>query len=144
MSIIATKAKELRQLVKKQESFARQIVKDSPEQVEDYNLDQLQKGVDAEGEKITPPYTPYTKAAKRAKGQPTDRVTLFDEGDFYRSIQARIDNAGFTLDATDIKTPELIDKYGDMILGLNQNSVDLLIDELILPELLKRNQRELS
>ena len=53
--------------------------------------DQLyDRGIDSDG-KTLGDYSPYTIIQKEKKGQPTDRVTLFDEGDLYRSFKTFLD-----------------------------------------------------
>jgi hypothetical protein len=96
--------------------------------LEDLNAEQLNKGIDSKGQKITPDYTPFTKAIKRAKGQPTDRVTLKDTGDFYSSIDYSANFSGVDYTATDSKTNDLTEKYGDDILGLTDESINDVID----------------
>jgi len=104
--------------------------------------DQLfKKGEDALGNEITPEYTPFTVELKQAKGQPTDRVTLKDTGDFYKSFLAHVDNSGdIIISADPIKIDEqtgletnLTIKYGREIIGLNQHSLDILNEKIILP-----------
>lgn len=85
--------------------------------------DQLfERGEDAEGNKITPEYTPFTKMIKRQKGQPTDRVTLKDEGDFYRGFYVKSQKFPVIFDSRDSKTGELVFKYGKEIFGLSEKS----------------------
>ena len=73
------------------------------------------------------PYTARTISIKRAKGQPFDRVTLRDSGDFQASIHVLFYNDGFMIQATDIKTNDLIAKYGEDILGLTDEHIAELI-----------------
>jgi hypothetical protein len=65
---------------------------------------------------------------KRKKGQPTDRVTLKDTGDFYSSFQVLPFKGGFIIDADPIKEDtNLFDRYGEDILGLNDENLQLII-----------------
>ena len=98
--------------------------------------EQLYKGIDANSKAITPTYTSYTIAIKRRKGQPTDRVTLKDEGDFYKSFDIAFSNDEFEIKATDIKRASLQRKYGSNILGLNEDSRNELA-KAILPIVIK-------
>ena len=52
----------------------------------DLQREQLFSGINAEGDPIEPEYSPRTVAIKKKKGQPTDRVTLRDTGDFYKGV----------------------------------------------------------
>lgn len=93
--------------------------------------EQLYKGGrNAEGNRITPGYTPLTVSIKRRKSQPTDRVTLRDTGRFYRSFFIVYDQDEFTFYADDSKTPGLVEKYGPEILGLEEESIQALIEKI--------------
>lgn len=94
------------------------------------------------GEKIADrvPYKPLTIQIKRSKGQPTDRVTLKDTGDFHASIYLSFDATKMTVLADDPKTAKLVRKYGYEILGLTeQNLIDL--QSKIYPKLLDKFKR---
>ena len=99
-----------------------------------------EQGVNRLGEKIDSyaPYKPITIKIKRLKNQPTNRVTLRDEGDFEASFKVIANNISFMIDATDPKTNELIHKYGEQILGLTDENAEELAREYIYPELLTR------
>jgi len=91
------------------------------------------RGQDAEGNEVTPPYTPFTVQIKQAKGQPTDRVTLFDTGQFHGSFYVEWRNTEFEIYAKGPLTPKLAGKYGPEIFGLDDNSQQDLIDNLRKP-----------
>jgi hypothetical protein len=80
-------------------------------------------GKDMEGNSLGA-YAQKTIQIKLAKGQPTNRVTLKDEGDFHKSFQLVINEKGFEVIATDYKTNELQARYGKDILGLAKNVWD--------------------
>lgn len=88
------------------------------------------RGQDAEGFDVTPFYTPFTIQIKQAKGQPTDRVTLFDTGQFHASFYVDWRDTEFEIYARDPLTPKLAGKYGPDIFGLDDNSRRDLIDNL--------------
>ena len=98
---------------------------------------QLSKGRDGNNAEITPKYRPMTIAIKKAKGQPTDRVTLYDEGDFHRSLEFEKLNHSFRIIGTDGKTGKLLRKYGEQVLKLNADSLFEFNDEI--RDELKRN-----
>ena len=104
--------------------------------------DQLfKKGEDSLGNPITPGYTPFTIELKQAKGQPTNRVTLKDTGDFYNSFLAYVDNAGdiiinsdpIKIDSFTGAETDLTIKYGKDIIGLNEKSLSILNEKIIIP-----------
>jgi hypothetical protein len=94
--------------------------------VKELQQGQLNEGNRGDNTKITPEYTPYTKVLKRAKGQPSDRVTLKDRGDFWESITTSPTDRFVEIYATDYKTNDLLAKYGEEILGLNENNISIL------------------
>lgn len=87
------------------------------------------------------PYSPYTIEIKKQKGQPTNRVTLHDEGDFAASIYLEVGDDQFLVKAADFKTEELIKKYGRQILGLTDESLATVIWSYIYPDLLAKAQQ---
>jgi|WetSurMetagenome_2_1015567.scaffolds.fasta_scaffold35696_4 hypothetical protein len=107
--------------------------------------DQLyNNGVNADNEVIMDyePYSEITIKIKQNLGQPTDRVTLKNEGDFYRGFTIEFSDGGFYITSLDKKAEQLALKYStnlakDNIFGLTDNSVtklcwDYLIDLLII------------
>jgi len=89
------------------------------------------------------PYSPYTISIKEQKGQPTNRVTLRDEGDFENSFFLQVSDKQFEIKAADFKTEELIKKYGRQILGLTLENVSQLIWAYIYPDLINITKKEL-
>lgn len=84
------------------------------------------------------PYTPLTIAIKKEKGQPTNRVTLRDEGDFHSSFYLEVGDEQFEIKASDFKTEDLIKKYGRQILGLTNENISELIWQYVYPDLLTK------
>lgn len=82
----------------------------------------FERGIDAEGNLITPEYTPFTVSLKQFSGQVADHVTLRDTEAFHNSFL--MDAASFPVEitASDPKTGELKSKYGDDIFGLTNES----------------------
>ena len=93
----------------------------------DLNREQLaKKGVNSDGSDIRPEYSGVTEILKRSKSGTagiTSHVTLFDTGDFHKSIFAEIFPDEVIMDATDSKLFDLEAKYGDKILGLTDESI---------------------
>lgn len=99
----------------------------------DMVADQMYSGYDGRGKKIEPEYTPFTVSIKRQKGQPTDRVTLRDTGDFHSSLRVEFDEGGFYVTSDDSKAAELLEKYGTNIFRLSNQNLTILIREYIRP-----------
>lgn len=101
---------------------------------------QLFSGVDSTGNELADiggDYSPITIQEKQFKGLPTDRITLFDEGDFYRSFRIDVSKDSVSISANTIKEGvDLQNRWGDELLGLTDESRNKLIDELI-PEIIQ-------
>lgn len=111
----------------------------------DMNRSQMyDEGIDRNGNAIQPPYAPATIQYKRRKGQPTNRVTLRDKGDFHLSLYIEYDTDGFEIKDDDFKTPFLTRKYGVAVLGLTDSNVKILADEVYQPRLLEMLKNKLG
>lgn len=99
--------------------------------------DQLfEKGIDSDGKKLRSAfgrfgevYAPFTIMVKEAMGQPTDRVTLKDEGDFYHSFRLVLtSDHDIEITADTIKeSGNLVEIWGP-ILGLTDENLDRVIE----------------
>ena len=122
--------------------FIQQIIWDNEAYIVDLNAqDQLfEQGINRLGVDIMDyaPYSPYTIAIKEQKGQPTNRVTLRDTGEFESSFFLEVGARQFEIKASDWKTEELVKKYGRQIMGLTEENIKRLIWEYIYPDLLKK------
>ena len=122
--------------------YVQNIIWDNEAYIVDMNAEvQLNdQGVNNLGVEISDyePYSEMTIEIKEAKGQPTDHVTLHDEGDFAASFFIQANDKMFEIKASDFKTEELIKKYGRQILGLTTENIEELIWKYIYPELIDR------
>jgi hypothetical protein len=77
-------------------------------------------------------YAPSTISIKARKGQPTNRVTLKDTGDFYKTFDVIVNNdASFKVQADTMKGGQnLEDRWGEDIVGLQEENVILVLDRL--------------
>ena len=87
-------------------------------------------------------YSPYTKEIKLAKGQPIDRVTLKDTGDFYATFKVNVfANGDFEIVADPIKDDtNLFQEWGKEIVGLQAKNLEQVlsfVEAAILDEILK-------
>lgn len=98
------------------------------------------EGVDSQGvelESIGGDYAPVTKDLKRFEGLPFDRITLYQDGDFYRSFEFIQKGDSFELEADTMKDGEdLQDRWGKDIIGLTDESINKLAEE-VLPEIIE-------
>lgn len=137
LPVIEAKIEAIRQWQKEAEERVIQQAQLFEPEILEMNTDaQLyDKGVDSMGKPVQPKYTPFTVSLKMLKGQPTGRVTLRDEGDFYESFEILWLRTAFLLTATNWKTQKLVSKYGAAIFGLTTESVGELTDMLREPVL---------
>lgn len=128
--------------------LVRNVILDNEAYIVDLNaqVQLYEEGVNSLGVSIADyqPYSPITIQIKREKGQPTNRVTLRDEGDFESSFYIQANDQQFEIKAADWKTEELIKKYGRQILGLTNENVEKLIWEIIFSDLLEYFKKELK
>lgn len=139
--------KEIDSLIEKLETFQREVdelvlatVEENKELVLDMNTETqlFEQGINSKGEKINPPYTPYTVKIKRILGQPTNRVTLRNEGDFHSKFYLKRAANEIEISSTDEKTEALVDKYGKEIFGLTRENLEELSEHYIKPALEKK------
>lgn len=125
-------------------SEIREVIEQTSGEIAELNRGQLFIGRRSDGKEINPQYSPLTVMIKEEKGQPTDRVTLKDKGDFWNSIAVDVNSDSFTIDATDNKTNKLVKKYGKEIMGLNKESKAEYKDNYLFPALKERIERKLQ
>lgn len=75
-------------------------------------------------------YAPTTIQIKERKGQPTDRITLKDTGDFYSQVFSDPRSDGIHVDSADEKSEKLQRAYGKKIFGLSETYRQQYIDQL--------------
>lgn len=136
MEALKELARRIRRL--KMATAMRSILKDRDLQdfiVELNTEGQLFEGIDSTGEslqEIGGEYRERTKSRKRRKGQPTERVTLLDTGDFYASFMVDAGQDGFEIVADTLKEDEdLQDRWGRELLGLTDYNENLLAVKII-------------
>lgn len=121
-----------------------EVVRANGHVLEDANTAQLAEGLDADNRDITPEYAPLTVEIKQAKGQPTDRVTLRDSGDFYAGIVAQVRGEAVEMVGTDPKTQQLQQDYGNAIIGLSDAAVAEFREDYVRPELQAKTRETLG
>lgn len=119
------------------DQYVLDVVEENKEIVLDLNTEEqlFEKGIDSKGEKILPNYTPYTVNIKQVLGQPTDRVTLRNTGNFHNSFYLKRAAKEIEISATDEKTEALVDKYGNEIFGLTPENLEEISENYVKPAL---------
>ena len=128
--------------LKRIESGVLEVVKNTVKEYDYIILDMntesqlFQKGIDRKGRSlasVSGGYSPITVEIKMFKHQPTDRVTLKDEGDFHRSFYIEYLTDGFVIKASDWKTDILKKNWGPDILGLTQENINEFMRDYVTP-----------
>ena len=84
-------------------------------------------GINSEGKSIGE-YSDNTIQIKAFNGQPVDRVTLYDTGEFYESFVVIANQKGFKITADPIKEDNnLFEDWGKNIVGLTKENEELLL-----------------
>lgn len=103
------------------------------------NKDQLQRGETANGYS-TPRHKKSVMSeiyidSKIERGVYNEsiypRMNFYNEGDFYRGFKAKIENYGIEIESLDSKTKDLESRYGSDLMGLTDDSISILIDNII-------------
>lgn len=122
-------------------ALVRKVIEDNDAEICDMNAQEqlYEQGINRLGVDISDyaPYSPITIDIKKLKGQPTNRVTLRDEGDFHSSFYVVATDTSFEVKAKDAKAEHLLSKYGQQILGLTRENLMTLVHEYIYPNLLR-------
>ena len=122
------------------------IVEENSNEIIDLNTEKqlFDKGIGSDGKELTPEYSNPYKKLKQALNQPSDRVTLRLEGDFYKSFEVIIGQQQFLINATDKKTSWLIKRYGQRVFGLTSNNLSLFREIVVKPDLLKEIRKQIK
>lgn len=101
----------------------KELLEERKNVISDLNTEQLNKGLDSEGNDLGV----YKIFSYKNRFRPVD---LRDTGAFHNSIQPKLNKERIEVIATDEKTDMLQDKYGDEILGLSDEGKQYLIDDI--------------
>jgi len=99
------------------------IVEQNKDFILDLNREKqlFDKGINSDG-KLLRPYRPFTVSLKRQKGEPFNRTTLFDKGDFYKGFDLLFRNNKISIFSRDSKSSDLQEKYGSNIFGFTPDN----------------------
>lgn len=125
--------------------YMEDITRSIEDEIKEINVhQQYDLGQDRNGDAITPEYAESTIRYKRRKGQPTDRVTLQDTGQYHDTFKIRYEDEGFELYANDWKAGFLDKKYGKEIYGLHDEAARELADQVYQPRMIQKLKNVLS
>ena len=100
-----------------------------------------QKGVDGDGNSITPEYSEITITNKKGKQQISSHVTLRDTGEWYKSMYVIYEEGEIKVQSDLSKTEQLVEKYGKSILDLTNQEIELIIISIIEPVIINSVNR---
>lgn len=101
--------------------------------------DQLyEKGIGADGSALTPLYAASTIRKKIRKNQITTHVTTRDSGIFHKSFYLYFGPDFFQIMTTDPVENFLTYRYGERLLGLTQDNLDIVASEIVVPALIDK------
>lgn len=136
----------LREVVSEMPAMVKEVIIENKATIEDMNIAQLSEGKRADGSTM-PPYSPRSV---QEFGKPEGPIRLFDEGDFWRGIEVETYDNGFEMVGTDPKTDMLMhgegdrEGYGEEIIGVDEENLQVLIDDVLEPELLDKTHKRIS
>ena len=117
-------------------SIQESIIQNNQVILELQTQEQMYQGKDSKGIDIKPAYADSTIKIKRRKRQPTDRVTLFDTGAFYNSLEIIAGQNDAIIRTIISYSVFLVDKYAD-ILGLDEESWTKFLENYTIPTIKK-------
>jgi hypothetical protein len=105
------------------------------------NQDQLLlEGIDADGKKLAP-YRSENYAARKRLLNPAGVTDLRLTGKFYAGFFVTVEDFPLIFGSTDSKTDKLIEKYGEKIFGLTEESKRYFMDNYLKEALLQYYKR---
>ena len=130
-----TTYKAVTTIVNNIEKYKSNSIDDALPYLADLNIEQRTKGLNADGQLITPGLwsDEYANAKKNRGGRAPFRTPdLKDTGDFNSGQYAKKSGKMVEFGSTDSKNSDLIEKYGEKIHGLTEESrQEALTDQLI-------------
>lgn len=143
MTVVRRFARKLKELKDSINVTIQQTVnKTKPLIIDEQTNGQMFKGEDSQGKQFIPSYALSTKIIKQKKGQPTNRVTLKDTGDLYKSISVDAKTTEFIISANVEYFKYLVTHYDqNIILGLQEEFLEQFVNQLVVPQLRRNWQR---
>ena len=137
MNRLLSKLQKIKSEAHKAQEVIDEVVLENKELLIEANVSQMERGEYNDGKKIAPSYAKSTIARKIAKGQPIDRVTLKDSGDFHESMDMAKAPGGWDFGSYVTYQPFLVKKYTDKIYGITQSARRFIISSRVKEKLVK-------
>ena len=120
------------------ENQAYRIIAEIQETIIDFVRERqlFEKGIDGKGVRLEP-YSPYTIALKKLKGEVYNRTTLLDTESFYSNMYVTARDGKYYITSSDSKTNELKAKYGKHIMVVTDENNKIINEKEIFPKLEK-------
>jgi len=121
-------------------SSLQQSFNNNQDQAKDLNRSQMFGGSKIDNSAIFPPYAKSTISYKIRKGQPTDRVTLRDTGEFYNNLQINAKPDEVVFSSPTSYSAYIFTKYNreSNVLGLTMQNMRVFYEQFTKP-ILKQN-----
>lgn len=113
----------------------RQVITTHSDKIKAYNTQEqlFDKGINSISVRLAK-YAESTRKIKIRKGQPTDRTTLKDTGDFYRSFNVISQGDQFIIEASVEYAKYLVNRYGKEIIGVTDMNLAEFVEKYAQPE----------
>lgn len=117
------------------------IVSEHTDDITEFLKVQMAAGKDGNNEPVTlngnPEYSPFTILDKKLRGHGlgavTDRITTYMTGDLYRSMKTNTEGSAFFTQSDVPYFDEVIDRTGDQVMELDEDSRRKFGNEITLP-----------
>lgn len=116
---------------------ARKAVNETAHHMADLNREQLAAGYDARGHKLTPHYSSKSYAVKKNAMNPEPGMwhpDLMLTGAFTESFKVSASGDDIEFEASDPKADDLLERYGDDVLGLFDTQQEYYNERIFFPE----------
>lgn len=146
MGVFEDAKESLRQLRESFDEMTKKAFEENKKLIIKYNAEeQMYKlGQDSKKNLIRPAYQKTTIRLKKAKGQPTNRVTLRDTGKFHKTLKV-IPYDTYVEIRSDLEYSKyLIGKYGSDILGIQNELLKDFIKLYVLPKIEEEAKEKLK
>lgn len=138
--LLDTAFKSIDKVTKELTKVAQESVKKNEGIITALNTANLYSGKDANNKSLDAiggAYKPITVEIKKEKGQPYNRTTLRDTGDFYEGFFVDVKKDIWQVESEDSKRDKLVERYGKDIFGNTEKDETIINKQYILPDLLE-------